>query len=199
MQKLSINAKQILHFLHRAEKLKNELRHSWTSSGRNESVAEHSWRLTLMVVICSPFLSKDIDMMKAIKMAAIHDIGEIIVGDCHAFKIESDQTLSENRKQKEKEAVLEIAGSIGDSGQELIANWLEFEKNSSKEAQIVNFLDKLEVCIQHNESSLDTWTQDELTGIKDFYSKLQINEEFLTELKNLVVFETEMKLEKLFL
>ena len=31
-----------------AEQLKCNLRHSWTSSGRQESVAEHSWRLALL-------------------------------------------------------------------------------------------------------------------------------------------------------
>ena len=31
-----------------AEHLKNNTRHSWTSQGRHESVAEHSWRVTLM-------------------------------------------------------------------------------------------------------------------------------------------------------
>ena len=36
-----------LEFLHRAEQLKCAPRHSWTSSGRRESVAEHSWRLGL--------------------------------------------------------------------------------------------------------------------------------------------------------
>lgn len=31
-----------------AERLKCNTRHSWTSTGRRESVAEHSWRLALM-------------------------------------------------------------------------------------------------------------------------------------------------------
>ncbi len=33
---------KILEFLHIAEKLKRELRHSWLSDGRRESVAEHT-------------------------------------------------------------------------------------------------------------------------------------------------------------
>jgi len=40
-----MNPKDIIKFLNVAEKLKCELRHSWTSSMRQESVAEHSWRL----------------------------------------------------------------------------------------------------------------------------------------------------------
>lgn len=40
-----------LGFLELASKLKLELRHSWPGGkdGRRESVAEHSWRLVLMV------------------------------------------------------------------------------------------------------------------------------------------------------
>ena len=57
----------ILDFLHAIEQLKQELRHSWTSNGRQESVAEHSWRLSLMLVICSPYLDKQIDLLKANK------------------------------------------------------------------------------------------------------------------------------------
>ena len=34
-----------------AERLKCNTRHSWTSTGRRESVAEHSWRLALMALL----------------------------------------------------------------------------------------------------------------------------------------------------
>ena len=39
---------ELLTLLHTAEKLKDTTRHCDTSGGRRESVAEHSWRLTLM-------------------------------------------------------------------------------------------------------------------------------------------------------
>ena len=38
----------ILDALHVAQRLKDATRHSYTSGGRHESVAEHSWRLALM-------------------------------------------------------------------------------------------------------------------------------------------------------
>ena len=38
----------VLSFLGFAEGLKRELRHSWLSDGRQESVAEHSWQMALM-------------------------------------------------------------------------------------------------------------------------------------------------------
>ena len=41
----------ILDFLALAERLKCELRHSWLSNGRQESVAEHSWQMALMAML----------------------------------------------------------------------------------------------------------------------------------------------------
>ena len=59
---------EILRFLNIAEKLKCELRHSWTSSNRQESVAEHSWRLCLFTFILKNEF-KDYDMDKVIEIA----------------------------------------------------------------------------------------------------------------------------------
>ena len=39
---------KLLEALHTAEKLKDTTRHCYTSKGRHESVAEHSWRISLM-------------------------------------------------------------------------------------------------------------------------------------------------------
>lgn len=39
-----MEAKELLRVLHTAERLKDETRHCYTSGGRRESVAEHSWR-----------------------------------------------------------------------------------------------------------------------------------------------------------
>ena len=42
---------ELLEILHTAERLKDVTRHSYTSGGRHESVAEHSWRITLMAFL----------------------------------------------------------------------------------------------------------------------------------------------------
>ena len=45
---------QILHFIGKAEQLKKEMRHSWLSNRRQESVAEHTWRMSLMAIDLLP-------------------------------------------------------------------------------------------------------------------------------------------------
>jgi putative hydrolase of HD superfamily len=83
-----------------AEKLKNNTRHSWTSSNRHESVAEHSWRLSLMA-----YLVKDefpnADISKVILMCICHDLGEAITGDIPTFnKTENDEIVENREVQK---------------------------------------------------------------------------------------------------
>ena len=43
-----MDARKLMSALHIAEKLKDTTRHCYTSGGRHESVAEHSWRISLM-------------------------------------------------------------------------------------------------------------------------------------------------------
>ena len=46
-----MDAKAFLEILHTAERLKDTTRHCTTSKGRPESVAEHSWRVSLMAFL----------------------------------------------------------------------------------------------------------------------------------------------------
>lgn len=62
--------KEFLAFLARLEKLKCNTRHSWTSSGRHESVAEHSWRLAMLAMLLRDALP-EVDMDKVLRMCLI--------------------------------------------------------------------------------------------------------------------------------
>ena len=65
-----MEARKLLDALSVAERLKDVTRHSYTSGGRRESVAEHSWRLTLMAYFVSDEFP-DIDHEKLLKMCLI--------------------------------------------------------------------------------------------------------------------------------
>ena len=82
---------KFLEILSVAERLKCNTRHSWTSNGRRESVAEHSWRLALMALLLKDEFSK-LDMDRVIRMCLIHDLGEAFTGDIPTFlKTEEDE------------------------------------------------------------------------------------------------------------
>ena len=75
----------LLNALAVAERLKGTTRHCYTSNGRRESVAEHSWMMTLMAF----FLQEEFpeaDMNKVIRMCIIHDLGEAFTGDIPSFE-----------------------------------------------------------------------------------------------------------------
>ena len=71
-----MNARRLIEILHLAERLKDTERHCYTSGNRRESVAEHSWRLTLMAYLVSDEFP-GADLEKLLKMCLIHDLGEV--------------------------------------------------------------------------------------------------------------------------
>jgi len=86
-----MRSRDYLNILHVAERLKDTLRHCTTGKRRIESVAEHSWRVSLMALLLrDEFPDADID--KVISMGLIHDLGECFTGDIPTFsKTDSDR------------------------------------------------------------------------------------------------------------
>ena len=142
---------QLLDILKVAEKLKCNTRHSYTSSGRHESVAEHSWRIALMAML----LTKEFpyaDMDKVIRMCLIHDLGEAFTGDIPAFEKNDVHTATE-------EQVLHawVETLPEDARSEFAALLAEMEQMQTQEAKIYKALDKIEAVIQHDEADISTW------------------------------------------
>ena len=79
-------ARTILEFLAFTEGVKRELRHSWLSDGRRESVAEHSWQMALMAMVVHPRLEAPVDLCRALKMILVHDLAEAETGDVPVFE-----------------------------------------------------------------------------------------------------------------
>ena len=87
---------ELLSILSVAEKLKCNTRHCYTSSGRHESVAEHSWMTTLMAFFLRDEFP-EADMDKVIRMCIIHDLGECFTGDIPTFeKTAANEMTEEN-------------------------------------------------------------------------------------------------------
>ena len=80
-----MEGKELLHTLAVAERLKDTTRHCYTSKGRQESVAEHSWMMTLMAFFMKNEFP-DADINKIIQMCIIHDLGECFTGDIPTFR-----------------------------------------------------------------------------------------------------------------
>lgn len=173
----------IVKILNLAERLKSELRHSWMSCSRQESVAEHSWRLSLMLVLLEPHLEQPIDMLKALKMAIIHDLVEAEVGDTPVFDIDEEKMKS--KAILERRAIGNIRDTLGNEvGEDIYILWHEFENRQTDEAKLVYALDKLECKLQHVEADLSTWNEKERNISFDWQDELYDFEPIILQLRD---------------
>ncbi|PKR77603.1 HAD family hydrolase [Halalkalibacillus sediminis] len=185
---------KILKIVSLAERLKFELRHSWLSNGRQESVAEHTWRVSLMAIMVEPLLSQRVVIEKLLKMIIIHDLVEAEAGDLPTFDTMSDDALKKIKQQNETQAIKNIKSTLDNElGQELYDLWFEFEHKDTYEAKVANALDKLEAQIQHNEADISTWKEIEYE--MSFMMEKHVNfEPTLRNLKDLIEADAEKKL-----
>ena len=142
---------QLLKILSVAEKLKCTTRHCYTSSGRHESVAEHSWRIALMAMLIGPEFP-EADMNRVIRMCLIHDLGEAFTGDIPTFyKTDADT--------EKEDAIFDrwVQTLPPETKAEFSALLSEMNALETPEAKIYKALDKMEAVIQHNESDISTW------------------------------------------
>lgn len=150
-----MQARKLIDTLVLAEKLKDTMRHCYTTNGRRESVAEHCWMASLMA-----YLMKDefpnVDMDKVVRMILIHDLGECFTGDVPVFnKTEADE-------QKEKELLYGWVKTLPeDFSKEMMALYEEMEKLETMEARIFKAIDGMEAVLQHNISDISTWLPNE--------------------------------------
>ena len=120
----------LIKALHTAERLKDTMRHCYTSGGRRESVAEHSWRVSLMAYWISDEFP-EADMNKVIKMCLIHDLGECFTGDIPTFK------KTEKDEQKEEQLLREWVDQLPMPFQKEMADlYAEMEERRSRRRSI---------------------------------------------------------------
>lgn len=182
----------ILDFLRLSEALKRELRHSWLSDGRRESVAEHSWQMALMAILIHPHLEEPVDLGRALEMIVVHDLVEAIVGDVPYFDTSERKRL---KKAREAAAIEEISARLGTpTGERIKALFLEFEDRQTAEARFAGALDNLEVQIQHNLADFSTWTPVEYGLIYDKIERPCAYDPFLKAFCKAIQTEAEAKL-----
>jgi putative hydrolase of HD superfamily len=143
----------ILDFLRSAEQLKSTLRSCYASTGRQESVAEHSWRLALMAMLLRDEFP-ELDAGKVLRMCLIHDLGEAIGGDIPAPEQarRREGGASAGKAEQERRDLVTLLEPLPTARQlEFTTLWDEYEAAATPEARLVKALDKLETILQHNQ------------------------------------------------
>lgn len=137
---------KITAFIDETEKLKSVVRTAWTSTGRRESTAEHSWRLALLAGLLTDYFPET-DPAKVMMMCLIHDIGELYGGDVSAA-LRPDPDEKHETEARAASAVFSLLPEA--QARRLAELWNEYCSAASPEARLVKALDKAETILQHN-------------------------------------------------
>lgn len=158
------SAKYLLDFFETIGKLKTTKRTGWVLAKikNPESVAEHSFRMTIMAM----FLAKKLkcSQNKLIKLCLLHDVAEAICGD---LVLDYSEYFQEQKKRRiykkigitkkekermEKKSIKKLCKMPGQrEGKELEGIWKEFAEGKTREARMARQLDKLEMLLQATE------------------------------------------------
>ena len=140
------------------DKLKTIYRKSYiTGEARLENSAEHSWHLAVTLLAFKTRLPATFNLDKALRMAVVHDIGEIGAGDVCTYY--SD----EHSQQKEKDYLTLLQQSFPEFGTSVISLWAEFEDQTSLESRWVRAIDKLLPFILILSTEGKTWREQSIT------------------------------------
>ncbi len=189
---MNIEVQSILKLMNLAERLKSEMRHSWLSSGRRESVAEHSWQMALLALLVNKHLENSVDIEHTLKMIIVHDLVEAEAGDIPFFET---GPRKEQKAECEQQAIENIRDMIdSQTGQEFYDLFQEFESAKSPEAKLAKALDNLEVQIQHNNADFSTWEEIEYDLVYTKMDKPCRHDSFLRALCDGVKKQSEVKM-----
>lgn len=183
-----MDEKTLLDILHIAEHLKDTTRHCYTSGGRHESVAEHSWRLCLFAWLLRDEFPQ-LDMDKVLYMCLIHDLGEAFTGDIPSFEKTAADSLHEDK------TLFNWVSTLPEPYRtDMTALYKEMNALENGEAKLYKALDKLEAVIQHNESPLDTWLPLEYELNLTYADENVAFSSYLTSLRAMIREDTERKI-----
>jgi putative hydrolase of HD superfamily len=119
---------------------------------RLESVSDHSWHIAFICNLLGP-RHENLDQTKVLRLAVLHDILEIIVGDqspigrdgtgrsTHAF----NQRVAQERSAMEEAAVAYYVGRLpSDAAEEQRSLLDDYQSGRSQEARFVKCVDKMQ-------------------------------------------------------
>ena len=148
---------EIFKFYYLNFKLKNKIRSGWDdkhwniNSERIERISEHIiGTIALAIAMDSEFdyneeidFDRNIEIDEIIKLLAIHEVGETLIGDITPF----DGITPEQKKEMEHKAMIDAVGNLSDK-KNLLDSLFDFDEQFSNESIFAHFCDKIEADLQ---------------------------------------------------
>jgi putative hydrolase of HD superfamily len=134
-------------FFKQAFSLKHLDRAGWLRRKINpvESVASHSYGVSLIALYFLGKIEEKVDAEKILKLCIVHDVAESLVGDMIHDSLHDNTHTKEEKVKLEESAINELSELYGD---DLKLLWKEYEKRSSFEAQLVKQFDSIDTALQ---------------------------------------------------
>jgi len=159
---------QQFNFLVEIDKMKNIFRQNLIADkSRRENDAEHSWHFALMAMVLYEYAdTAQVDLLRVLKMALVHDLVEIYAGDTFAY----DVAGNESKLERELAAADKIFGMLPtEQGAELRALWTEFDAMETPDARFAATIDRLQpLFLNYVNEGLGPWERPEATSERVF-------------------------------
>lgn len=176
-----------LDFFKNVGKSKRLLRTGWIENKINdpESIAEHSFRTSVLAMVMADKMDYPLDKNKLIKMAILHDLGELATGDIVVEKGEVvDVKKMDEKEKQEKKGIREIFELIGE-GNKYAGIFQEMITRDTPEASFFWQIDKLEMALQALE-----YEEEQDKNLEQFFlsvGSLHLKEPLLKKIFNQII------------
>ncbi len=149
------NLDAITQYLLELDALKLVNRRTYIEGGlRVENSAEHSWHLAMACWTISRSFNLEVSEEKLLKLALIHDLGEIDAGDTFLYDVNR-----ESAHTAEREGVERLESHKGNAVTELSMLWEEQETGHSLETKLLKVVDRLLPFLHNINSEGKTWQE----------------------------------------
>ncbi|XP_076238816.1 5'-deoxynucleotidase HDDC2 [Calliopsis andreniformis] len=139
-----MDIKNLQEFMELIGRLKHMKRTGWVIKNipDPETIAGHMYRMAMLSFLVDS--EENLDKIKIMQMALIHDLAECIVGDITPYcGVSPDE-----KHRREDEAMEDICKLLGDKGPTILNMFREYEKQETPEARYVKDLDRLDLLMQ---------------------------------------------------
>ena len=137
--KTDTNLNSITDFFLELDALKHIERRSFITGGkRRENSAEHSWHLAMACWSISEHFNLQINVERLLKLALVHDLGEIDAGDTILYA--KDRSAAHHA---ERTCLQRLSDHPGNTVNDLTDLWEEQELGNSDEAMLLKVVDRL--------------------------------------------------------
>nr|WP_312536339.1 HD domain-containing protein [Moraxella sp. CTOTU47618] len=140
---------------------------------RLENSAEHSWHLAMACWAVAQHFNLQVNHEKLLKLALVHDLGEIEAGDTFLYADKRSQAHIDERIGVEK-----LAAMTGNPVPELLTLWDEQETGDSVESKLLKVVDRLLPFMLNTVTDGGAWTDHQVKRSQVGAAQAFISEDF---------------------